>query len=285
MANASVPTVRSRRLGRALRRFREERSLTLEEAGALMERSVSSLSKIENGRVRLPVRDVRVMLDVYGLTSERARDGLLDLARDSHKRGWWQGYGDVLSWAYLDFISLEADAAAIRNFEIILIPGLLQTAQYARAVIDALPTSCGRQDIDQLVDVRIKRQQVLHRHNPLRLWAILDEAALHRHFGGRETMRAQLLNLLDVARMENVTLQILPFEAGAYPGVDGAFTILEFPDLAELDVVLVENLTSGLYLEEDEEILRYSVVFDHLRASALPVADSWTLIERVAKDL
>ncbi|MEV7965779.1 helix-turn-helix transcriptional regulator [Sphaerisporangium sp. NPDC088356] len=285
MANASIPTVRSRRLGRTLRRFREERSLTLEEAGALMERSVSSLSKIENGRVRIPSRDIRVILDVYGVVDERIRETLVDLARDSHKRGWWRGYGDVLSWAYLDFISLEADAAAVRNFEIILIPGLLQTADYARAIMDALPASCGRQDIEQLVDVRIKRQQVLYGASPLHLWAIVDEAALHRHFGGRETMRAQLHALVEAARLENVTVQVLPFGGGAYSAVDGAFTILEFSEISDLDVVLVENLTSGLYMEEDEEVRQYNVVFDHLRASALSVPDSLALIEQVVNNL
>lgn len=278
-------TVRLRRLGMRLRKLREDSDMTLEEAGELLERTPSSISKIETARVAVRVRDLRVILDAYGASDERQRESLLGLARDARKQGWWQRYGDILSAAYQDFISLEADATAIRTFETILIPGLLQTADYTRALYRASPGPRSCEDIDQLVAVRTERQEVLTRADPLHLWAIVCQGALYSHVGGSDTMRVQLRQLLQAAHMDNVTLQVLPFAAGAHAGVNGPFTVLEFPQFSDLDVVLVENLTSGLYLEREEEIRRYNLVFNHLRASALPEADSVALIEQVAKDL
>ncbi|MEV6983129.1 helix-turn-helix transcriptional regulator [Sphaerisporangium sp. NPDC051017] len=285
MSAGFTTTVRLRRLGAQLRRLREAQGLTLEEAGERMERSLSSLSKIETGRVAVRVRDLRVILDFYQVSDEKQYEWLIGLARDARKRGWWQQYDDVLSAAYQDFISLESDAAAVRTFETILIPGLLQTVDYARAVIEAVPAPRSRQDIGQLAKVRVERQEVLAREVPLQLWAIVDEAALHRHIGGRDTMRGQLHRLVEAARMEHVTLQVLPYTAGAHAGINGPFTILEFAEKSEPDVVLVENLTSGLYLEQEVDTRRFDQAFDHLRASALPIADSISLIERVIEDL
>jgi hypothetical protein len=285
MAKASVPTVRSRRLGTALRGFREHKQLTLEAACAGLERSLSSLSKAENGRTKLYSRDVRGMLDFYGVTDERVREGLVSLARDSHKRGWWDRYSDVLSPSYLDFISLEADAAGIRAFETILVPGLLQTPDYARAAMSAVPTLTGPLDVEPFLAVRTARQEVLTRHSPPRLWAVLDEAVLRRQIGGRETMHAQLRRLVEASAAEHIIIQVLPYATGAHAGIAGPFTILEFPEFADLDVVLVETLTGGLYLESEEEIRMFSLVFDHLRMSALAREDSRELIEHIAKDL
>ncbi|RAY10995.1 transcriptional regulator [Actinomadura craniellae] len=281
----SAPTVRLRRLGRAMRRIRETRHLTLEEAGAGMERSISSLSKFENGRIKLPARDVKAMLAFYEVDDQATCTALLTLARDSHKRGWWQQYGDVVTPSYADFISLEADAAAIRGFETILIPGLLQTEDYARAVMTAVPGLSGPLNIDQLVAVRMARRSILERENPPRIWMILDEAALHRHIGGAGVMRSQLLHVIEIAELDHVVVQVMPYEGGAHAGTAGPFTILEFPELADLDVVLVESLTSGLYLETEDEIRRYNLVFDHLRMSALPEAASKKLIRQVAQKL
>ncbi|WP_326828844.1 helix-turn-helix domain-containing protein [Streptosporangium sp. NBC_01810] len=281
-----TPTVRLRRLGATLRRLREAANLTLEEAGAQLERSLSSLSKIENGRVRIPPRDLRVILDFYGVNEEPAREALLLLSRDARKRGWWQRYGDVLSPSYLDFISLEADAAEICTFETGLVPGLLQTQDYARAVIAAVPDTDGAaRDVDQLLAVRMARQEVLSRDHPLTLWAIVDEALLHRHIGGREVMRSQLQHLVQVGGSSHVTLQVLPYAVGAHAGINGPFTILEFPEIADLDVVLLESQTSGLYLEQAEEVRRYRTIFNHLRASAKSAAASRVMIEDIAKQL
>ncbi|MCO5991504.1 helix-turn-helix domain-containing protein [Actinoallomurus spadix] len=260
--------------------------MTLDEASAQLERTPSSLSKIETGRVAVRVRDLRVILQRYGVQEEQRVNALLALARDGRKRGWWQNYGDVLSWAYQEFISLEADASAVRSHETILIPGLLQTEDYARAVHEAVPPPPGiHRDIDRLVAVRRERQGVLGRERPLELWAILDEAAFHRRFGGRKVMRAQLERLLEASSMDNVTIQVVPFAAGGHAGINGPFTILEFPELVDLDVILVENLTSGLYLEDETDIRRYNVVFNHLRMTALPETDSVALIQQLARDL
>lgn len=278
-----TPTVRLRQLGRQLRKLRESSGMTLDEAGRRLERTPSSLSKIETGRVAVRVRDLRVILDIYGLEDETRRNVLLALARDARKRGWWQNYGDVLSWAYQEFISLEAEAAAVRAYETILIPGLLQTEDYARAIHEAVPPPGGDRDVDRLVAVRRERQEVLSSERALELWAILDEAVLHRQFGGRDVMQAQLARLLEAAEADNVTVQVVPFSVGGHAGINGPFTILEFLELADLDVILVENLTSGLYLEDEGDIRRYNVVFNHLRRAALPAAESAALIHQVAK--
>lgn len=281
MPDVPSPTVRLRRLGLHLRRLREQAGLTLDEASGRMERSLSSLSKIENGRVRIQPRDLRVILDAYALDDERTRDALLTLARDARKRGWWQQFGDVLGAAYLDYISLEADAVAARTFETILIPGLLQTEDYARQIVGAVPPAPGTsRDIDQLVTVRMARQQVLYRNEPLQLWTIIGEAALRQVIGDREIMLAQLQRLKDVAALDNVTVQVLPYTAGTHAGVDGPFTILEFPEFGDLDVVHVGNLTGAIYLENEDEVRRYNLVYDHLRASALAPAESLILIDQ-----
>lgn len=260
--------------------------MTLEEAGAGMERSVSSLSKAENGRTKLPARDVRAILDYFDVDDERTREALLTLARDAHKRGWWQRYEDTLSPSYLDFVSLEADAAAIRTFETILIPGLLQTEDYARAIITSVPSGPHNptRDVDQLLTVRMARQRVLTENGPPQLSVILDEAALHHQIGGPATMRAQLERLIETSDLDHVNIQVQPYDAGAHAGANGAFTILGFPVLGDLDVVLVETLTSGLYLEAESEIRRYNLVFDHLRMSALSAEDSRKLVLQAARN-
>jgi transcriptional regulator with XRE-family HTH domain len=285
MPDLPSPTVRLRRLGLHLRRLREQAGLTLDEASARMERSLSSLSKIENGRVRIPPRDLRVILDAYGLEG-RTREALLTLARDARKRGWWQQYGDALGPAYLDYISLEADAVAARTFETILVPGLLQTEDYARQIIGAVPPVPGTShDVDQFVTVRMARQQVLDRSEPLHLWAIIGEAALRHVIGDRQIMCAQLQRLKDVAVLDHITIQVLPFTAGTHAGVDGPFTILEFPEFGDLDVVHVGNLTGALYMENEDEVRRYNLVYDYLRASALPSAESLTLIDQAIEGM
>ncbi|MGH3328451.1 MAG: helix-turn-helix domain-containing protein [Streptomycetales bacterium] len=285
MAADLSPTVRLRRLGAELRRLRDTSGLTLDEAGDKLERSPSSLSKIENGRVNIRPRDLRVILDGYGLTDEGAQEWLLNLARHGRRKGWWQSYEGVLSPAYTDLIALEADAASVRTFETLLLPGLLQTEEYAREVIRGPRIGSDPQEIDTFVEVRTARQRVLARDEPLALWAIVGEAALRQQVGGPQVLRRQLARLRETAELPNVTLQVLPYDSGAHPGVDGPFAILGFPEYADMDVVLLENMTSSLYLEQEAEVIRYTVVFDHLRAAALPPAESLVLIAQVERDL
>ncbi len=280
------PTVRLRKLGTELHRLRESAGMTLQEASELLERSVASISNIENGQVRIPVRDLRVILDAYGVTEERKREGLLALARDGNKKGWWQSYSDVLSDVYADLISLEAEVASVRTFEMGLVPGLLQTEDYTRAVFQANRLTAGSQDIERLVGVRMARQRVLTREeSPLRLWAVVGEAALRQRLGGPKVLRAQLHRLVEVAELDNVTVQVLPFTAEVHPSVEGAFTILTFPEPTDLDVVHLESLTSSLYVEHEADVGRYSLAFEHLQAAALDTVDSRRLIRDMANEL
>jgi transcriptional regulator with XRE-family HTH domain len=277
------PTLRIRWLGMHLRRLREEAGMTLKEASDVMERSLSSLSKIETGRNTVRTRDLRVILDAYRLEDEELRVSLLALLRDSRKTGWWEEHGKVLSEPFQDFLSLEGDAATIRNHETTVIPGLLQVEEYTRALLIGAITPA--EIIDDLVAVRMARQAVLSRKPAPWLWAIIGEAALHQVVGGPVVMRAQLEHLLDASKENNVTIQVLPFSAGAHAGIDGPFLILEFPEYSNWTVGYVGSLAGSLYVEHENAMRRFSMVFDHLRASALSEADSRVLIQRAAEAL
>lgn len=284
MPDASHPTLRVRRLGMHLRHLREQAGLTLEEASARMERSLSSLSKIETGKNIVRARDLRVILDIYGVEDDRLRETLFALLGDARKRGWWQEYSGVLSASSQDFLSLEAGAGAIRVFETILIPGLLQTEDYARAIIQASPLMPSHAAED-FIAVRKARQSIFARTQPVQLWAIVAEAALWQEVGGRDVMRAQLRRLAEVSQFDGVTLQVLPYSAGAHAGVDGPFIVLEFPEYDNWNLVYVGNLAGNLYLEQEGDIHRFNMVFDHLRASAHSATDSIALLERVTEAL
>ncbi|WP_165966502.1 helix-turn-helix transcriptional regulator [Actinomadura sp. 7K507] len=264
-----------------LRELRESRDLNLQKAARLLNRTPSSLSKLETGKRGIRRPALEHMLDRYDLTDPDQRKALFDLARHAVDKGWWHRYEGKLSPSMLDYISLEAEATSIRSFQLHLIPGLLQTDEYARSVITSGISQGKAPDIDGLAEIRMRRQQILCEENPPHLWAIVSEAALRQQFGGPEVMRAQLDRLIELSVLPNVTLQVLPFSAGAHPGHNGSFTTLA---TNELSVVLVENLTSGWYLECVDDIRRHNVVFDHLRAAALSPSDSRSLIERLVSE-
>lgn len=283
---AAIPTMRRRMLGAELRKIRERQALTAEGAAEKMGWHPSKISRIETGRSGLRAHEVTALLDLYEVRDKEARTGLETLAREGKRRVWWQPYNDVLTPRYLDYISFEAEASAARSFETTLVPGLLQTPDYARAVIRALKPERETDEVNALVDVRLARQNAaLNREEPLQLWAILDESILHRTVGGSSTMVKQLKRLVDVADQPNVTLQILPFQAGAHAGMLGPFVILEFPVKAELDVVYSEGLASSVYLERDDDRIVYSRTFDLLRAAALDVDPSRDKIARQVREL
>jgi transcriptional regulator with XRE-family HTH domain len=284
MADPLRPTVRRRRLGRELRRIREGRGLTLEAAARRLDRTFSSLSKIERGVQGLRHGELAFILDQYGVTGENLRQALLALRKDANKKGWWLDYKDRIEPSLLDYISLESDASAIRSFEALHLPGLLQTKDYARAIIGTGVPSLASRRLDELVSVRMARQQILRTTQPL-LWSVIDEAALHRSFGGRGVMRDQLRHLVEISQHGCVTLQVLPFASGAHPGKEGPFTLLDVGERGELMIVLIESLTHSWYLEEDEDVHRHRLVFDHLCATALSAVDSRALIERVMSAL
>lgn len=276
-----TPTIRLRRLGTALRDQREAAGLTLDDAARMLMRSPSSISRIEKGLHHVPARDLEYILGKYGVTDPDLVQRMHDWRRNGRKKGWWQRYVTDLSPETMDFIGLEADSVSIEFFELILVPGLLQTEAYARALIGAGPFAHDPNRVNRLIDVRMRRQDILTRPDPPELWAIMDEAALHRQVGGTDVMREQLRRLITASELPNVTLQVLPFASGAHRGVSGAFKILDVAPPGDLRVVTVDSLTEISYRESDEEIRSYTTAFDRLRAAALPESDSRVLIERL----
>ncbi|MFG3228828.1 helix-turn-helix domain-containing protein [Kitasatospora sp. NPDC048194] len=281
-----MPTVRRRMLGAELRKIREKLRLTVDEVSARLSWHQSKVSRLENGRYGVRANEVGMLLDVYQVTDPETREALATLAREGKRRVWWQPYSDVITQHYASFISFEAEAVSIRNFESSLVPGLLQTADYARALIRQLESEATPEEVNALVDVRLARQNAtLRREDPLKLWAIVDEAALRRLIGSQTIMAKQLQQLIAASREPHVTLQVVPFSAGAHAGVHGSFATLEFPVRGDLDVVYTEALTSSLYLERDNDVAAYDRAFDRLRAAALDVAPSRRLIAQIAKEL
>jgi transcriptional regulator with XRE-family HTH domain len=283
MAAEHSPTVRRRRLALELRRLREAARLTCEEVAEHLECSTSKVSRIETGRVSVSPRDVRDMLDLYGVSAQQGAS-LVQLARDSRQKGWWHAYSDTIQPRFATYIGLESAASEIRIYEVTLIPALLQTEDYARTVIAAGTVGGDHDGIERNVELLMARQPPLTSDDPPRLWAVLDEAALRRTVGGAGLMRLQLEHLLDLAQLPSVAIQVIPFGAGAHPAMGRPFVILAFPERADPDVVYLEDLTSALYVEDVDEVDRYNMFFNHLRATALSFEDSATLITSVIKE-
>lgn len=284
MAATPSPTVRRKRLGIELRRLREQRGLTCEDVGQRLDCSGTRISRIETSRISARPGDVRELLELYGVTGSEA-DSLVQLARDARRKGWWHTYGQVLPHWFEAYIGLEAEATKQRDFQPMVIPGLFQTEDYARAMLRAAPNAGRIGDIDQQVALRMARQEVLTQDNPPDLWVVLSESVLRVQVSGPATMRTQLRRLIDLSEQPNITLQVLPFSTAALVHPISPFTILGFPDTADPTVVYLEHLTGSLFIEGKEEVHRYTVVFDHLRAEALGTSQSVDLIERIAADL
>jgi transcriptional regulator with XRE-family HTH domain len=284
MVSEHSPTVRRRRLALELRRLREAAKLTCEEVADHLECSASKISRVETGRVSVSPRDVRDMLQLYGVPAAQ-RESLVQLARDSRQKGWWHAYSDTMQPQMATYIGLESAASEIRIYEVSLIPGLLQTEDYARAVIRAGMVNSPAEDIERRVSLLMARQPAVVREDPPKVWAVLDEAALRRRVGGAGLMRLQLEHLLAQAALPNVAVQVIPFGGGAHPAMGRPFIILVFPERVDTDVVYLEDLTSALYLEDVAEVDRYNVFFNHLRATALSFDDSAALITSVLKEM
>jgi transcriptional regulator with XRE-family HTH domain len=281
MTTRQSPTVRRRRLGLELRRLREAAGITIEAVAERLECSSSKISRIETGHSGATPRDVRDILVIYGVVGPVA-DELVQVAREARQKGWWHLYGTVLTGAY---VGLEAAASAIEAYEAQVVPGLLQVPDYARTLICKARPDIGPAEIDRRVRVRMARQSLLTQDDPLHLGVVLDEAVFHRLVGGLAVMRRQLDHLMKAAELPSVTLQVLPFAVGAHAGMDGSFAILRYEDAADPDVVFAENAAGGLFLEKDEELRRYHVIFDQLRASALPPDQSVEFLAARAKEL
>ncbi|MER7949158.1 helix-turn-helix transcriptional regulator [Streptomyces sp. NPDC096079] len=281
MASNVNPTVRRRRLGQELRKLREAKNMTAEQVAERLLVSQSKISRLENGRRSISQRDVRDLCGVYEVEDERMVDSLMQMAKDSRQQGWWHAFGDI---PYSVYIGLETDAESLRMYESQIIPGLLQTPAYAEAVISgAMPESTAA-DIEKRVTVRTRRQdRIRDEERPLRLWAVIDEGALHRIVGSRPLMVEQLEHLIEQSHLPHVTVQVIPFEMGAHPGISGQYSILEFPDTSDSSVVYIEGVTSDLYLEKAQDVGKYSVMYEHLRAQALNVEQTREFISKMAK--
>ncbi len=271
-------------LGSQLRRLREAAEITADQAGYEIRASRSKISRMETGRVGFKPRDVTDLLTMYGVTDEEARSRFLYLARQSSQPDWWTKYGDILPDWFENYLGLESAATTIRTFEIQFAPGLFQTEDYARAVTKLGHQSASEAEIERRVRLRIKRQDLLTRANPPRIWAVMDEAVLRRPVGGTPVMRAQLNHLVEASRLPNVTLQVIPFVRGGHAGASGSFTVLRFEEHYLPDVVYIEQLTGAVYLEQRADMEHYLEVMDQLSGEALTPASTIRFIEQVAKE-
>ncbi|MQY16242.1 hypothetical protein SRB5_64400 [Streptomyces sp. RB5] len=287
--NPAPKSVYRRQLSAQLKRLHDESGKTLAEVGQLIEVNQGSLSRIMNGdRGTTPVL-AKAILDCYGLTDPALREDILDLVRadQAQRKKWWRKYSAVINTTqYGGYLELEQSATSLSSYEPQLIPGLLQTPEYARQVIAAMRVDLRIGEIEALVEVRMNRQDILSSEgaSPPKLWAVVDEAAFRRVQSQPAVLRRQLEHLLEAESSPNVTLQFLPFEAGLHPALSGPFMLMTFAD-PNPDVVWVENLTNSVYFEGSNDVAHYSVVFDHLRATAFGPPETRTRIRNLLKEL
>ena len=279
------PTVRRMLVGAQLRRLRSEAGLTREQAGEAIRASEWKIHRLENGQVGFKERDIIDLLRLYDVADPTEVAEFVALAREANSPGWWQHYGDVLPQWFRTYVDLESAATLIRTYEGQFIPGLLQTDDYMRAVVQGAHLEESAEEVGRRVRLRLARQTLLTREQPPRLWAVIDEAAMRRPVGGREVMRGQLERLIEAAKLPNVTLQVLPFDAGAHPAMLGAFSILRFADRELPDVVYLEHLTNAVYLDKRDEVERYLDVMELLCVQSEPPARTVALLERTLDQL
>lgn len=276
------PNIRRRRLGHVLRGLREEAALTLDAAAKGSGVPRSTLGRMETAEARrLRYSDLDALADFYEVTTE-TRDAMHDLAQQSKQSGWWSKYKDVFGERALP--DWEAEASTIRTFQAQLIPGLFQTPRYAAAIFSGGRATTS-EDISRRVEARIHRQQILNRVKPPRMTAVIDEAALHRLIGGAEVMREQLEHLSHLAVRHNIDVQIIPYAAGEHLGMEGSFSVLDFPEPRDSPIVHVETATTSLFLEHTEEIDEYNVVFGNIQGVALSTSLSAEFINKVVESL
>ncbi|MER5642001.1 helix-turn-helix transcriptional regulator [Kitasatospora sp. NPDC002227] len=256
-------------LGSQLRRLREGRSITREDAGYAIRASESKISRMELGRVSFKERDVADLLSLYGVDDSGEREAMLGLVREANKSGWWHSFNDVLPGWFQTYVGLEEAAAMIRTYEVQFIPGLLQTEDYARAIFSQTRPVISEDELERRLGLRMRRQKLLAAGDSPMLWAVIDEAALRRPVGGPKVMRAQVQYLIDMAEQSNVVIQVMPFRFGMHAGESGAFSILRFPEQDLADVVYLEQLTSALYLDKRDDVDAYVQVMERLCVDSL----------------
>jgi transcriptional regulator with XRE-family HTH domain len=269
-------------LGAQLRRMREQAGITREEAGAVIRSSVSKISRLELGRTGFKLRDVNDLLSLYGVHDDADRATPIALAQQANTPGWWHAYGDVVPSWIGPYLGMEQAARLIRCFEIRYVPGLLQTREYARAVIRLAHSEAAETEINLRLALRRRRQELLHQPDPPQLWAIIDEGVLRRPVGDSETMRGQIGHMIELCQLRHVTIQVLPFSAGGHPAAGGAVTLLRFAEGYLPDVVYLEQLNSAVYIDKPADTLPYWTVFNSLATEAQdPVASIETMRRRL----
>lgn len=284
MAVRLSPTARQRRLMAELNRLRDTSGLSRAQVAERIGITDSTLWRYETGMTRPKPGDVAILLDVYGVHGDE-RAELIEMAKHARRRGWWHRHRQTLKPGFDSYIGLEAAASVVRTFQTTVVPGILQTEAYARAVIEQTAITSAPDMVDEKVLVRMARQELITREDaPLQVVAILDEAVLRRQVGGPETMRAQLRHLIDLAQQPNVTIRVMPFSHGAHPGLDGQFNLLEFPEQADPDLVYLEQASSGLVPEDPEEVRRYTLMFGSLLGKALKANETLTFMRGLLSD-
>ncbi|GIH67689.1 MULTISPECIES: helix-turn-helix domain-containing protein [Microbispora] len=281
----SGPTALRILLGSQLRKLRESKGISRDQAGQCIRASESKISRMELGRVGFKERDVVDLLALYGVEDEETRDVVMNLVERANEPGWWHRFNDLLPSWFQAYVGLEEAAERIRTYEVQFVPGLLQTKEYARAVIMAGAVGAAPEEIARRVDLRLERQRILDGENSPKFWAVIDEAALRRPIGGVEVMRGQIQHLIDLMNQPNVTIQVIPFSYGGHAAEGGAFSILRFADPDLPDIVYVEQLASALYLDKREEVDRYSEVMERLCAVSTTPTETVDLLRQIMADL
>lgn len=279
-----TPTVRLRRLAAELRRLRSKADLSREYVSEKTNINKATLYRIETARARPQKRTLITLLNLYEVDQEQS-EYLIVLLKDAGKQGWLRPYHSDLPEEYTAYISFEDEAKGVRNYETSFIPGLLQDEAYARAVIQGVLPGATDDEVEDRVRARIERQGVLTKETPLKLWAVVDEAVLHRVVGGVDVMADQLGTLTKAVKAPNITIQVIPFSAGAHPGMPGQFILMDFNDPMDTDLVYIDSMAGDLFLESDADISRYRSIFTNLVAVALSPKESASLISERAKDM
>ncbi|GAA0593522.1 helix-turn-helix domain-containing protein [Kribbella sandramycini] len=280
----SGPTALRIILGAHLRRMREAAGISRSDAGWEIRSSESKVSRMELGRVGFKERDVRDLLTLYGLDDGDERERLLALAREANNPGWWHRFGDVLPSWFNSYLGLESAAALIRTCELQFVPGLLQTPEYIRAVVQLGRGMIAAEEVERRVSLRVSRQEILTKPSPVRLWAVIDEAVLRRPIGGVKTAMMQLDHLIEMSQLSNVTLQVIGFAAGGHAASGGAYSILRFPEQDLADVVYIEHLTSALYLDKQDDVDHYTATMEALCVAAPPPNRTRDILAGIRRD-
>jgi len=279
------PTILRVLLGAHLRRLREARGISREDAGWKIRSSESKISRMELGRVSFKERDIADLLTLYGCHDEEERSRLVALAKEANTPGWWHRYGDVTPNWFQAYVGLESAANLIRTYEVQFVPGLLQTREYARAVIMLGHGRAADQEIAHRVELRMSRQQILTRPEPVQLWVVIDETALRRPVGGVEVMRGQIEALIATAELANVRVQVIPFDVGGHAAAGRSYSILRLPDPELPDVVYIEQLTSAVYLDKREDVDQYTTAMEVLCVKAEPPERTFDVLDGILSDL